>query len=392
MTPEARIAAAAEILDRFLAGEAAEKALTGWARNSRFAGSKDRAAIRDHVFDAIRCRRSLAALGGAETGRGLMLGQLISQGADASAVFTGQGHAPAVLTPQESRHIAATTATDLEDLPDPVRYDMPDWLWPLWCASLGDQARPVAAELRHRAGTHLRVNLQRADRAEAQAQLSREGVETRPNPICDTALSVVSGARKVAGTESYRSGLVELQDAASQALAAAVDVPEGGRVLDYCAGGGGKSLAMAARISANYWAHDANPGRLKDVPARAARAGVTVHLTSSPQGPFDTVLCDVPCSGSGSWRRATEGKWRLTSEELGALTALQSDILDRAADLVAPGGSLAYATCSVLTAENDDQLAAFLKRRPGWTMTGTTSWLPGPDCDGFYLAQLRRPV
>jgi len=389
MTPAARIAAAIDLLDAVLAGQPAEKALTGWARRSRFAGSGDRAAIRDHVFDALRCRRSYAALGGAETGRGLMLGALRAAGRDPAEAFTGEGHAPAPLTAEE----AAQTLT-LADLPEEVALDCPAWLAPRLRASLGADFAAVLQALRRRAPVFLRVNLRRATVAEARARLDAEGIATAPHPLSDTALEVLENARKLQGSAAYRDGLVELQDAASQAITDLLPVSEGMKVLDYCAGGGGKTLAMAGRAEARFFAHDAAPQRMRDLPERARRAGVRVRLLDSraveAEAPFDLVLCDVPCSGSGAWRRSPEGKWRFSPEELDRLTAIQAQILDRAAGLVAPGGALAYATCSLLEEENAAQVSAFLERRAGFRLRRSRRLTPLDGGDGFYVALLQR--
>lgn len=388
MTPAARIAAAADLLDQILAGQAAEKTLIAWARRSRFAGSKDRAAVRDLVFDALRCRRSHAWLGGEESGRGLMMGALLAAGQDPATIFTGEGHAPAPLSDEEAARIAA--APDLAEAPAAVAADMPDWLWPSLCEALGPQAEAVCATLRRRAPVFLRVNLRKGDRSAAQASLATEGIVTQPHADVATALHVTEGARRVAQSAAYLDGLVELQDAASQAVTEALPLRDGMRVLDYCAGGGGKTLAMAARVRADFTAHDANPGRLTDLPARADRAGVQVTLSEEPQGPYDLVLCDVPCSGSGSWRRAPEGKWLLTEAGLAQLTRTQDTILDQVTDLVAPQGTLAYVTCSLLRTENEDRAAAFLARHPDWQMAEDRRWTPGEDGDGFYLARFTR--
>lgn len=388
MTPAARIAAAADLLDQILAGQAAEKTLIAWARRSRFAGSKDRAAVRDLVFDALRCRGSHAWLGGEESGRGLMLGALLAAGQDPATVFTGEGHAPAPLSDEEAARIAA--APDLAEAPAAVAADMPDWLWPSLCKALGPQAEAVCATLRRRAPVFLRVNLRKGDRSAAQASLASEGIVTQPHAGVATALHVTEGARRVAQSAAYRDGLVELQDAASQAVTEALPLHDGMRVLDYCAGGGGKTLAMAARVRADFTAHDANPGRLTDLPARAERAGVQVTLSEEPQGLYDLVLCDVPCSGSGSWRRAPEGKWLLTEAGLAQLTRTQDAILDQVTDLVAPQGTLAYVTCSLLRTENEDRAAAFLARHPDWQIAEDRRWTPGEDGDGFYLARFTR--
>lgn len=382
MTPAARVAAAAEVLDEILAGAPAEPALSGWARRSRFAGSKDRRALRDLVFDALRRRRSYAARGGADTGRGLMLGRLRDAGEDPDSVFTGVGHAPPPLSEAER-----TAGNPPEGA---AARDLPDWLWDRFEASLGTDADGAARALRDRAPVHLRVNLLRTDRARAVAALAGEGICARPVETAETALEVTEGARLVARSRAFLDGLVELQDAASQAVVARLAPRAGGRVLDYCAGGGGKTLALAALARAPVWAHDAHPRRMRDLPARAARAQADVRIVDDPaaEGPFDIVLCDAPCSGSGSWRRDPEAKWRLDPEGLAGLEAMQARILETAAQFVAPGGRLAYATCSVLEGENRAQVEAFLARNPGWVRTDCHLWLPGPSGDGFFLAVL----
>lgn len=385
MTPAARLSAAIGILDRILTGAPAEQALTNWARASRFAGSGDRAAVRDLVFDALRCRRSFARLGGAGTGRGLILGGLRASGQEIAALFTGEAHAPA---PPEGPELAPQAASELEAL------DCPDWLAPDLQASLGADFAPVMEALRHRAPVFLRVNLARGDRPAVAAGLAAEGIATRPHPLADTALEVTGNARRIQTSAAYRDGLVELQDAASQAVVEALPLEEGARVLDFCAGGGGKSLAMAGRARLRLWAHDADPRRMRDLPARAARAGVDVRLLAPGEparhGPFDLVLADVPCSGSGSWRRAPEGKWGLTPERLQALLGIQSGILDETAALVRPGGHLAYATCSLLGCENGLQTDAFLARGAGWRRVRQLRLTPLDGGDGFFLDLLER--
>ena len=381
MTPAARHAAAIEVLDRILSGTPAEQALTNWGRASRFAGSGDRAALRDLVFQALRCRRSYAALGGGETGRGLILGSLRAEGIDPASVFTGEGHAPAAIG-DEPGHVPE----GLEAL------DCPDWLAPQLQASLGADFAPVMQALRHRAPVFLRVNLARLSREEAQAQLAAEGIGCAFNKLVNSALEVTSNARKIQNATAYLDGLVELQDAASQAVVAALPLRDGMRVLDHCAGGGGKTLAMAARARLKLYAHDASPGRMRDLTARATRAGVKVILTDNPEKTkyYDLILTDVPCSGSGSWRRDPQGKWALDAARLAQIQQVQAQIMDRAAPMVAPGGVLAYATCSLLHSENAAQVAAFLARHSGWRQTGELRLTPLQGADGFYLALLTR--
>jgi len=381
VTPGARVAAAIEVLERIRGGEPAEKALTNWARTARYAGSKDRAALRDHVFSVLRCWRSCAAWGGGEDGRALLLGSLRLQGIDADTVFTGEGHAPAPLTEVE-RVLAVPDATAVRDLPD--------WLWERFEASLGANAEAAVEALRVRAPIMLRVNARRATRAAAQARLASEGIVAQPVEIARHALQVIDGERKITTSQCYAEGWVELQDGSSQAAMEALELPDGARVLDYCAGGGGKVLALAARVTGAFFAHDAAPQRMRDLPVRAARAGVDVGLLTQPEGEFDLVLCDAPCSGSGTWRRTPEAKWALTPERLEELTRLQLRILSEAAPLVAPAGRLVYATCSVLKEENQDVIARFASENPEWTVREMQHWPISETGDGFFLSQLER--
>jgi 16S rRNA (cytosine967-C5)-methyltransferase len=382
MTPGARAAAAIGVLDRVLAGEPAEKALTNWGRASRYAGSGDRAAVRDLVFDALRCRRSFAALGGGMNGRGLVLGGLRASGVDPATIFTGEGHAPDV----QGSADAGREPQGAEAL------DAPDWLIPELQQSLGDQMEAVLHALQRRAPVFLRVNRCKASIAEAIAALAAEGIVARPHSLAVTALEVTGNARKLQASEAYLTGLVELQDASSQAVVEALPLADGMAVLDLCAGGGGKTLAMAARAKLRLWAHDIAPRRMADLPERAKRAGVRVTLAARPEaaGPYDLVLVDAPCSGSGSWRRDPEGKWALTADRLAELTGLQAKVLAQAATLVAPSGVLAYATCSLLERENCGQVGAFLAATPGWHMLAERAFTPVDGGDGFYLALLTR--
>ena len=383
MTPEARVQAAIDILDQINDGDPAERALTNWSRRSRYAGSKDRAAIRDLVFSALRKWRSTAALGGAETGRGRMIGLLKQDGVALDTVFTGNRYAPEPLRPEE---LDAGTAPD-----GATAMDLPDWVWEQFQTDLGDRATDAALVLRDRAPVTLRVNTLKGDVVTAEERLASDAITTRTNPKSATALTVEEGQRKVAQSDAYQSGLVELQDASSQAIVDALPDRQPQTILDYCAGGGGKSLALTARFpSARIVAHDAFPQRMKDIPARAERAGTQIKIENRPDGAFDLVFCDVPCSGSGTWRRAPEAKWRFSREDLNDLLTVQADILRKASGLVSDGGILAYATCSILNAENAQQIDRFLAENSDWKVLNSAFYLPDADGDGFFVTILAR--
>ncbi|MFI0396257.1 RsmB/NOP family class I SAM-dependent RNA methyltransferase [Paracoccus jiaweipingae] len=379
MTPGARIAAAAGVLDAIAAGQPAEQALLRWSRASRFAGSGDRAAVRDLVFDALRQRRSAAALGGGDDGAALMLGLARAQGADIAALFSGQGHA---LPPPPEDQAGCPPDADQAS-------DMPDWLLGRLRADLGSGFDAIAQAMRQRAPVWLRVNRARADTAQAVAALARDGVSVQASDLSDTALMVLEGARRIAGGQAYRSGLVELQDLSPQLACARL--PQADTVLDYCAGGGGKALALAAR-GARVTAHDVDGARMADLPARAARAGVMIGLARPGRvtGRFGMVLADVPCSGSGTWRRDPAGKWRLTPDRLAQLCQIQAQLLDESVRFLQPGGALAYMTCSLLRCENDDQITAFLNRHADFSLQDQASFGPLRESDGFFMAVLRQ--
>ncbi|MFT6674246.1 MAG: 16S rRNA (cytosine967-C5)-methyltransferase [Sulfitobacter sp.] len=383
MTPGARVAAAIEVLEDMTEGLAAEQALTRWARRSRFAGSKDRAAIRDHVFDVMRQRRSAAHFGQSDDPRALMIGLLHLQGADLDVLFNGEGHAPAALS--EAENAFPEPPTDKA-----TRWNLPDWILPEFERSLGDAAEATAQALQSRAPVFLRANLLKMERATVQKSLQGEGIETVENPLAETSLTVLEGARKIRNSNAFLQGNVELQDAASQAVVAAL--PKGGKVLDYCAGGGGKALALAMDKTRRIFAHDIDPRRMGDLPVRADRADAKITQISTEQisthAPYEVVLCDVPCSGSGAWRRAAEGRWSLTPEQVQNLNQTQDQILDKAAQLVAAGGVLAYATCSVFACENEDRISAFLSRHPRWSCSFSKRFGVTSEGDGFFTAHL----
>ncbi|MEO1687925.1 MAG: RsmB/NOP family class I SAM-dependent RNA methyltransferase, partial [Pseudomonadota bacterium] len=350
-------------------------------------GSKDRAAVADHVYDALRRWRSLG-WGREDVARARILA--LAQEADALQAFDGQGHAPPPPTAQERAWLSGR-AEALAEAPEGVRLDLPDDLLTDWRASLGEAAAPVALALTRRAEVDLRVNVARTTVQAARARLEEEGVETAPGPLSPDCLRILAGARRLRAAGAYLDGWVEVQDAASQAAAAFAEAQAGERALDWCAGGGGKALALAAQ-GARVTAHDAAPRRMRDLPARALRAGARIDVLpgAPPVGArYDLVFVDAPCSGSGAWRRNPDGKWSLAPARLARLRHAQAEALHAAARHVAPGGRLIYATCSLLDAENADQADAFAAQdafEPGSERRLT----PLDGADGFYMKRFRR--
>ena len=389
MTPNARIASAILIIDSIIAGDPAEKVLTNWARKSRFAGSSDRSAVRDIVYDCLRSLNSFGTLGGNKTGRGVIIGYLLFSNKEPNLFFNGIGYGPSELTPSELSHIDLTQneSSPLEVL------DFPDCLLDELKDSLGESFYSVNNTLKQRAPFYIRVNLSKATLDEVQLILRDEGIETDLDDACVTALKVLSNPRKVKQSVAYKTGLLDIQDLNSQISCRTIPLENGWKLLDFCAGGGGKSLALSDRFSGTIDAYDKDFLRMKDIPVRSDRAGVTINLLSNDDirtvSSYDLVICDVPCTGSGAWRRNPDAKWTLTTDNYEALKKTQQEILDDASKLVSGNGVLVYMTCSLLKAENSDQVEAFLLRNSDWEIVFQESFPLSNSGDGFFVTHLK---
>ena len=389
MTPNARIASAILIIDSIIAGDPAEKVLTNWARKSRFAGSSDRSAVRDIVYDCLRSLNSFGTLGGNKTGRGVIIGYLLFSNKEPNLFFNGIGYGPSELTPSELSHIDLTqnesSPLEVLDFPDCLLNELKD--------SLGESFYSVNNTLKQRAPFYIRVNLSKATLDEVQLILRDEGIETDLDDACVTALKVLSNPRKVKQSDAYKSGLLDIQDLNSQISCRTIPVENGWKLLDFCAGGGGKSLALSDRFSGTIDAYDKDFLRMKDIPVRSDRAGVTINLLSNDDirtvSSYDLVICDVPCTGSGAWRRNPDAKWTLTTDNYEALKKTQQEILDDASKLVSGNGVLVYMTCSLLKAENSDQVEAFLLRNSDWEVVFQESFPLSNSGDGFFVTHLK---
>lgn len=380
MTPAARYAAAIEVLDQVAGARgAADEVLKAWGRNHRFAGSKDRKALAEIVFTALRARARSAFAMGAEDGRALVLGSLRfgqGQGIDEiETLFSSEGHAPPSLTEDERQRLAADPAA----APDWVQAGVPHWLAERLKAQFGETwLEEARAAIASRAPVDLRVNTIRGDADGALRLLAHEEVKPDRTPFSTLGLRLPPAfARDVQQLRAFTSGWVEVQDEGSQIVAALARVDPGDTVIDYCAGGGGKTLALGAALhgTGRLIASDVNPKRLQAMGERLQRAGLTAEVRrlgsegegmEDLEGAADLVFVDAPCSGAGTWRRHPEAAWRLTSETVERLSALQSAILSRAARLVKPGGRLVYVTCSLLDAENRDVAERFAAAHPAF--------------------------
>jgi 16S rRNA (cytosine967-C5)-methyltransferase len=385
MTPGATVAAAVGLLAAIAEGKAPADDIVGrYYRGHRFAGVKDRAAISGHVYAVLRHRAGLdwwlarQGEGMEADARARVLAALVLvEGWPPAAVakaYDGDRFRPAPLDPKERRLIAALSGHRLDhaEMPAHVRGNYPAWLEPHLSAALGRDLPREAAAQQGEAQLDLRANLLKADRETARAALAREGVMAARTPYSPVGLRVFE--RIPLGTlECFRNGLVEVQDEGSQVAALLVDARPGMRVVDFCAGVGGKTLALAAAMGnrGHLIACDITARRLERASERLRRAGASIvqrkPLDSTRDkwvrrhaASFDRVLVDAPCTGTGTWRRNPDAKWRLSPNDLAELTALQAEILDSAQRLVRPGGRLVYATCSLLGEENEAQIEHFL--------------------------------
>ena len=381
MNPGARLSAAIEILDVIeMQRRPAADALKDWGTSHRYAGSKDRAAIGSLVYDSLRVKSSAAWLMGADSARAVLLGALRSlRGQDLDAVAalcTGEGYAPAPLDAAERERYAAGS---LDGAPDHVRGDYPEWLAGAFAAAFGTEAVAEGQALARRAPVDLRVNTLKVDRGKAMRSLAH--LHPEPAAHAPGGLRIAVGedgrAPALAAEPAYVKGFVEIQDEGSQIAALVSGAAPGLQVLDLCAGSGGKTLALAALMEnkGQIFATDLDGRRLMPIYDRLARAGVRNVQVRAPkgrqtalddlQGRFDIVFVDAPCTGTGTWRRNPDAKWRLRPGALDERVKAQDEILTTALACVKPGGRLVYATCSVLREENEVRVGRLLAAHPG---------------------------
>jgi 16S rRNA (cytosine967-C5)-methyltransferase len=431
MTPAARISAAIEVLaDVGARRRPAADALKDWGLAHRFAGSGDRAAIAGLLYDALRRKASAAYVMGEDTPRAALLGMLrLERKMDTDAIARladGGRFAPPPLTDAER---ARLDAASLDGAPPWVAGDYPEWLDPHLTSTFGDERADEGSGLASRAPLDLRVNTLKATREEATeaiADLSPAPTRWSPQGL-RIVLSADARSPAIHAEPAFIKGLIEIQDEGSQLAALIADAKPGQQVIDLCAGAGGKTLALAAAMEnkGQLYASDDDKRRLAPIHARLERADVRNVQVRTPRGASDVladlvghadlVLIDAPCTGTGSWRRNPDAKWRVRPGALEQRIKEQAGLLDRAAPLVKPGGRIAYVTCSVLAAENGDQVRAFLARHPEFVVVPTTETTAAlgeraflfrravmtmeegllmtprrTDTDGFFVAVLRR--
>jgi 16S rRNA (cytosine967-C5)-methyltransferase len=429
MTPGGRLAAAIEVFAEIeTRHRPAAVALKDYGLAHRFAGSKDRAAIAAYVFDALRRRASSAWLMGAETPRAIVLGALAqARGLDATAIAAlcgGDAHAPEPLSAEE-RH--ALEARDFSLAPPSVLGDFPDWLTPSLLAVFPETLAVEMQAMAARAPLDIRVNTLRATREKARTALAH--LDPAPAPYAPQGLRLPLGpdgrGPALSGEPAFIKGLVEVQDEGSQLAALLANARPGEQVLDLCAGGGGKTLALAAMMDnkGQIYASDTEGRRLMGLYPRLGKSGARNVQLRAPRkgvpplddlkGRCDLVLVDAPCTGTGTWRRNPDAKWRVRPGALEQRVKEQDAVLDQAAAYVKTGGRLVYVTCSLLIEENEARVQAFLARRGDFALRSArgvaeAAGLPAlaafadaddggirlsparTGTDGFFIAELAR--
>jgi 16S rRNA (cytosine967-C5)-methyltransferase len=407
MTPAARLSAAIEVIHTIDAQRIpAAQALKEWGTAHRFAGSGDRAAIAGLVWDVLRRRSSSAWLMDDDTPRARVLGMLkLERGMDVDAVAAlcdGGRFAPVPLSEGER---AALTSRSLKDAPAHIAGDYPEWLDAPLAAMFGDDRVAEATAMASRAPLDLRVNTLKGKPEKVLSSLRHLGA--KPTPWSPIGLRIELGADArnpgIHAEEDFLKGAIEVQDEGSQLAALLSAAKAGEQVIDLCAGAGGKTLALAAMMQGKgrLIATDHDKRQLAPIHERLSRAGVHNADVRTPKGEADPladiratadlVLIDAPCTGTGTWRRNPDAKWRMRPGALEVRLKDQIAVLDRAADMVKPGGRIAYITCSVLPVENGEQVRSFIARHPEFTVvppeeTASVLWDKAED---FAAAALR---
>jgi len=379
-----RIQAATEVLEDILDRKTpATMALRDWGKAHRFAGSKDRSAIGNYVHDALRCKSSLSFQMNCEMPRALALGSAVFMSGktvgELVEAFEGDKHAPPPLSDDEKAMLGGSIS--LDGAQDWIKADVPEWLWPAFENNFGDAAVTEGQALTVRPPLDLRVNTLKSDLEKAHYSIKNHGAnpcDISPIGLRIAALRGDGRLPNIQIEEGYQQGHIEIQDEGSQIVSLLIDAKPGEQILDYCAGGGGKSLALAADMDnqGSVFGFDIDKRRLAPLYQRAQRAGASIIDVRQPPsenlkdlvGKMDRVLIDAPCTGVGTWRRKPDAKWRLNEAALERRNNEQRSVLHSAKGFVKPGGLMFYVTCSMLAEENEAQIYAFLEDNSNFTL------------------------
>jgi 16S rRNA (cytosine967-C5)-methyltransferase len=409
MTPAARLSASIELIDMIEAQRIpAAKALKEWGTAHRYAGSGDRAAISGLVWDVLRRRASSAWIMDDDSSRSRLLGMLrLERKLDPDAIAAlcdGGRFAPAPLSDAEHD---ALVSRSLDQAPAPVAGDYPEWLDPYLTEMFGEDRVAEATAMASRAPLDLRVNTLKAKREKALSALAHLGASETPWSPMGLRIELGADARNpgIHAEEIFIKGGIEVQDEGSQLAAMFTAARPGEQVIDLCAGAGGKTLALGAMMEGKgrLIATDRDKRQLVPIHERLSRAGIHNAEVRTPKGEGETlddirasadlVVIDAPCTGTGTWRRNPDAKWRIRPGALEIRLKDQIEVLDRAVPLLKPGGRIAYITCSVLPPENGPQVSAFLARHPEFSIVppAQTVAVLGDKAEAFAKAALSSP-
>lgn len=388
MTPAARLSAAIEVIEAIDSQRVpAAKALKEWGAAHRFAGSGDRAAISGLVYDVLRRQASSAWIMDDDTPRGRLLGMLrLERGLDTEAIVALCDGSRFALQPLSDVERAALASRSVADAPPHIAGDYPEWLDAYLDEAFGDDRAAETAAMARRAPLDLRVNTLKTKREKVLGSLRHLGATATPWSPLGLRIMLGADARNpgIQAEEDFVKGAVEVQDEGSQLAALLSGAKPGEQVIDLCAGAGGKTLALAAMMQGRgrLIATDRDKRQLAPIHDRLSRAGVHNAEVRTPRGEAeplsdirasaDLVLIDAPCTGTGTWRRNPDAKWRMRPGALDMRLRDQAEVLDRATGFVKPGGRVAYITCSVLPQENGKQIRQFIGRHPDFTVTPPT--------------------
>ena len=397
MRDDARAKAAIEILDNFLKGSNLNNTFEEWSKNNKFAGSGDREKIRDIVFDILRVRNTLEAPLGhhkiAESGRSLMVSYILFKSIEIEDIFTGSKYGPPELNNNEQKMKEKFVLIKNKFFNN--QYNIPAFLVEDLKHSLSEKFENIMSVLGNRAPTFIRVNIKKTNLFSVSEKLKNEGITSEVCLESRQGLKILSNFRRVKMTKMFQEGLFEFQDLNSQKVIEDCNLVNQTKFLDFCAGAGGKTLCLASlrKGKGDFYAYDINKSKLEKLKVRAKKAGIKIGIIkkkdfSQVRYKFDCVILDVPCSGSGAWRRNPQQKWRITQKKINDLTRLQFILLQQAKNFLQNNGKLIYITCSFLRTENERIIEKFLYENPFFSIVKQKNYYPSEDGDGFYCAEL----
>ncbi len=399
MRKDAQANAAISILDEFLDGQNLNIIFSNWTKNNRYAGSSDRESIRNIVFDILRVKKTFTSVLEKEkqpiNGRALVFLYSVYYRLNLNEIFTGQTYGPVKLTnfEKEFSKLSNENINECFGITD----NIPDFLTAEFKRSLGKNFRNAMRLLERRAPISIRVNPLKSDVSSILECLSSEGMKGKKSKTVRYGINITGNPRRLAQIQAFKDGCFEVQDLHSQKTIEDLPVNEHTKVLDYCAGAGGKILSIACSLNGNgkFYIHDIDKRKLKEADLRAKRAGVKfkrldIENLQKYCCSFDSVIADVPCSGSGTWRRNPQQKWRITPESFNEILIRQTIILNEIKDLIKKNGYIFYITCSVLKIENEEVIYKFLSDNKHFRLLNKKDVTIDNHGDGFFCAVLQK--